>query len=203
MELVSSSVKCNQCNCQTIPIYQKEEEVWLCTACAPVKRPCNNITRGCTYTDHIDKCEKHELYYCQYSNQCQICKKTVTSTLDEHYAQAHADITYRAGTEFNVGFGQQWCIISTDFGNVICHCNVYESVFVLELYTPVPSEELYLYKCLVQFQHEPSEFAVTRSANVEYNLNNDWYLHLTSYEFITYINFCNATYNIKIHLIKN
>lgn len=165
------------------------------------RRACINKTQGCRYTDIDDKCRKHELYYCQYSVLCPVClKHTAPVSLVEHYRQTHADIMCRTGSKFSMNSKscqQRWCIITSDFGQALCQYMVIMGCIDVTVYTPLPSDQLYRYDCVLCVCHPKR----TRKfpLQVKHRTQCDWKQFIEHTELENYAT--DTEYHIKIDFI--
>lgn len=199
----SDDVKCVQCNRCTKPVYFSKG--WHCMSCAPSKRTCkNNIEFGCTYKDVPMKCQKHELYYCPFNSRCEICMKNISDEglMEEHYAQKHSSIIRNAGFswENTITDDWQWCIINSDIGNLVCVFKSSVSDFQVYIRTPLPSEMMYRYKCIVAISNPATAHVVIQTAHVDYTQVRDWIVQFKDGDVRHVVE--NDKYKLKIALIR-
>lgn len=201
MRRLSRQVECVVCQYKTQPIW-RDSKGWQCNHCAPDRLPCKYQTHGCKYIDTKIKNNKH-YHYCEYSTYCVLCQRTITELdLDTHYAHAHLDITQNPGTVWSSTLSNQpkWRIISSDFGKALCHYWVYGSKFFMYIRVPIPSDQLHMYKCMVEISHPVTGRTVTWSADAQYFYVWDWELNTPDVNVYQYVS--SKKCNIKVDFIK-
>lgn len=178
-------MECRKCKCQTKPIHYNKERMssgWWCQDCAPAREPCKYSTKGCTYKDIRYKTIKHSMYYCQYISQCNICKKNLCGvTLDVHYTQIHGNISRQAGEIWTATLSNsiQWCIINSEFGKAICLYVLNDSSFILQVRSPLSTDQLYMYRCVLKIDPAINNSIVALyNASTIYEAYEDWYVFI-------------------------
>ncbi|GLV41967.1 hypothetical protein CBL_10126 [Carabus blaptoides fortunei] len=204
MKKLSVNTLCLKCQCTTERVW-KAENGWYCKNCVKKLIVCEND--GCNYKDTNIKCRKHACYYCYYD--CRYCISCAASlrtgfNLEKHLIKRHAAIVQQAGSQWSAKntTKDKWSIIKANFGKVFCHYWMYGSKLFMYIRTPLPSEKLYMYKCVVEISHPVTRNRIRYSAEAQYFYAWDWELNAPDLDIFDYTDE-NNKFNVKIDFIEN
>lgn len=205
---VIEQVECARCATSTKPVYRELEE-WLCKICAPTRDVCMSSRNGCRYRDIAAKLHRHRQFYCTFSSECPVCKKS-TKFGNLHYYTAHSDIMQVETHVWTASFDtdEHWYILSAEnydfteqYDLTMCRTQRDTEGFNFYAYTSIPSEQLYQYRCEIEFRHPVTGQSITRTLNGVYQYDYDFHMYISHTASQLYLH--DYKCHVKIEIIDN
>lgn len=132
-----------------------------------------------------------------------LCKADIDGSIKQHYSTVHSDLTYELGTILCVDTKEsnKQLLAVNNSNSFLCMYTLKSSAFVFNIFSSLPSKDLYLNECVLELSNPSTGRTVKRSLGVQYDRMSDWSTLINDSEFHAVVH--KKTFNIKLDLVNN